>query len=95
METFRQSCAAIRKDAKELADSEPDTTSMPVGRYLMHSTNPKPGILNDEGRIFLLDTKTGEVWQLEPVGNTQEFGRISVEGLYDNRGPGEGPGEWP
>jgi hypothetical protein len=85
METFRQGCAAIRDDAKELADFDARTAPMPIGRYSLHSTNPKQGVVTDEGRVFLLDTKTGAVWELKPTGDTLEFGRISVEGLYKNR----------
>jgi hypothetical protein len=82
IETFRQTCTAIRDDAKELVDFDASTQSMPVDRYSLNSANPVG--------LFLLDMKTGAVWQLEPVGNTQEFTRISVEGLYNNRVLGEG-----
>jgi hypothetical protein len=85
MDTFRRGCTAIRDDAKELADFDAHTPPMGIGRYSLHSTNPNQGVVNEEGRVFLLDTKTGAVWQLKPVGDTQEFERMSVEGLYKNR----------
>jgi hypothetical protein len=79
METFRQGCTAIRDDAKELADFDAHTAPMPIGRYSLNSANPD--------HVFLLDTKTGAVWELKPrpLGDTQEFERISVEGLYDSK----------
>jgi len=83
IETFRQSCASIRDDAKELADFNAHTPAMPIGRYSLHSVNPD--------RVFLLDTKTGGVWELEPLGRYQVFERVSVEGLYSNMPPGVRP----
>lgn len=76
MEAFRQACAAIRDDAKELADFNAQTAPMPIERYSLHFANPD--------RVFLLDTKTGAVWELKPRSfpDTQGFERISVEGLY-------------
>jgi len=76
MEAFRQACAAIRDDAKELGDFDAHTAPMPVGRYSLSAANP--------GRVFLLDTKTGAVWELKPrtFPDKQGFERISVEGLY-------------
>jgi hypothetical protein len=75
IETFRQTCKAIRDDAKEVSDLDAQTEPMPIGRFSMHSADPE--------HVFLLDTKTGAVWQLKPdLKNTPEFERISVEGLY-------------
>lgn len=99
MAAFRQACAAIRDDAKELSDFDASTQSMPVGRYSL-MRGPRAGDSANQDNVFLLDTKTGAVWQLvESPGipgntdfpETQEFERISVEGLYRNRVPGEGP----
>jgi hypothetical protein len=75
MEVFRQACAAIRDNAKELADFDAQTAPMPLGRYSLNGAN---------GHILLLDTKTGAVWELKPgvLRDRQEFERISVEGLY-------------
>jgi hypothetical protein len=78
MQTFRQVCTDVRNDAKELADFDASTQSLPVGRYSLYAANPD--------RVFLLDTKTGAVWELKPnLKDIPEFERISVEGLYDNR----------
>jgi hypothetical protein len=84
MEVFRQSCAAIRDDAKESQDFDASMQSMPVGRYSLNAANPD--------HVFLLDTKTGAVWQLkpQPLGDSQEFERTSVEGLYNTK-VGVGP----
>jgi hypothetical protein len=76
IETFRQSCAAIRADARELADFDAHAAPMPIGRYLMYSATPS--------RVFLLDTKTGAVWESKPDWRgTQQFERVAVEGLHD------------
>lgn len=93
MEAFRQACAAIRDDAKELADFDASTQSMPVGRYSLMRGPPARDSANP-GRVFLLDTKTGAVWQLVEIPgipsnvdfpDTQDFERISVEGLYNRK----------
>ena len=79
METFRQSCTAIWEDARESADFDAHAERLPIGRYSLHSDNPS--------HILLLDTKTGAVWELkpQPLGDDQEFERISVEGLYNRK----------
>jgi hypothetical protein len=76
VDTFRQSCSAIREDAKERMDFDSYTESMPVGRYLLYSTTPD--------HVFLLDSRIGAVWQMRqnPILDTQEFDRMSVDGLY-------------
>lgn len=76
IQTFRQTCAAIRDDANELADFNAHSALQPVGRYALQSVG--------QDRVFLMDTKTGAVWQLQQIGNSQEFDRVSVEGLYRN-----------
>lgn len=73
IEAFRQTCAAIRDDARETADSETHTTT---GRYLLYSSNPE--------HVFLVDTRTGAVWHLQSWGTGEEFQRVAVDGLYDN-----------
>lgn len=75
--TFRQACAAMRSDEKEMADYEAQMMPMPTGRYLIHSA--------DADHVFLVDTKTGAVWQLRDFGKLgEEFDRVPVEGLYDS-----------
>jgi hypothetical protein len=77
METFRQSCSAIRDDAKESVDFNAHTVPQTVGRYVLQSTPPN--------RLFLLDTKTGSVWELQDLGLYQEFEHVRVEGLYEEQ----------
>jgi hypothetical protein len=84
MEAFRQACAAIRDDAKEVAAFDASMQSLPVGRYSL-MRGPPAGDSANLDHVFLLDTKTGAVWELKPIGDTQEFERMSVDGLYKNR----------
>lgn len=74
LESFRQSCAAMRDDSRERMDFDSYTESLPVGRYLLQSPSPD--------HVFLLDTRTGAVWQLRQVGDSEEFDRMSVDGLH-------------
>lgn len=76
LESFRQSCAAMREDAKDREDFDSHAESRPVGRYLLQSPTPD--------RVFLLDTRTGAVWHMKqnPLEDRPEFDRIPVEGLY-------------
>jgi hypothetical protein len=60
MEAFRRACAAIRDDAKEVADFDASTQSMPVGRYSL-MRGPPAGNSANLDHVFLLDTKTGAV----------------------------------
>ncbi len=47
----------------------------------------------DADHIFLVDTKTGAVWEWYEGDklSQEEFRRISVEGLYNNNPLGVGP----
>jgi hypothetical protein len=81
IDTFRYTCKVIRDDSKEVADFDAHTAHMPIGRYSLTVLPGNQNVINSE-RIFLLDTKTGAVWELKPLGDNQEFERISVEGLY-------------
>ena len=83
METFRQTCAAIRDDMRDVAEFDRNAAPMTTGRYVLHSVDPE--------HVFLVDTKTGAVWQLKELGRIQQFERVSVEGLYDNNPPGIRP----
>ena len=74
IETFRRTCAAIRDDAKEVAEFNAHSPPMPIGRYVLQSAA--------SNRVFLLDTQTGAVWELQDLGLYQEFERVRVDGLY-------------
>ncbi len=81
-----ESCLAIRNDMEDRADGELPYKSAPLGRYVLsyHPTNPN--------YAFLLDSKTGAVWELThqtwsgggKLGNVpyRKFERVSVDGLY-------------
>jgi hypothetical protein len=84
IETFRHSCQVIRDDSKEVADFDAHTAPMPIGRYSLTVLPGSQNVINSE-RIFLLDTKTGAVWEWKSLGDHEEFERISVEGLYNRK----------
>jgi len=81
---LKESCRAIRDDVEDWSDFRNPRQSAPVGRFVLsyHPTN--------FSRAFLLDTKTGAVWELHNESGDTAFGkteyrkfqRISVDGLY-------------
>lgn len=85
---LKDSCAAIRDDVDDWAGfgsvaSKANPQSAPNGRYAI---SLYPG----DPTAFLLDTKTGAVWELGRITSGQgksqltfrKFDRVSVDGLY-------------